>query len=192
MRIEHKSFTKAFFSPYIHCGYGWLFPKTDKVNLGIGTDSAHEVKNIFTVFKKHLHLSGIITENPESSQNLLLKEKVPTVTGLIPDSGIVDTPVSEGFILVGDAAGLCNPITGAGIYNSVYSARLVSEIIFKSLKLKDLKILLEIRQVYEKEFGNAFNRAISKKIYMKNNWNNKAVQFPGLIRKIWVAFKDFY
>ena len=75
LRIEHKSFTKAFFSPYIHCGYGWLFPKTDKVNLGIGTDSAHEVKNIFTVFKKHLHLSGIITENPESSQNLRSEER---------------------------------------------------------------------------------------------------------------------
>ena len=95
----------------------------------------------------------------------------PAVTGLIPNSGIVENPgTKDGFILCGDAAGLCNPITGAGIYNAVCSARLASEVIAKALSLNDLSFLEETKEIYNSQFGNSINRALRKKLMQKNNW----------------------
>ena len=144
----------------------------------------------------------------------------PAVTGLIPDSGIVENPGSkDGFILCGDAAGLCNPLTGAGIYNAIYSAKLASEIIIRSLILNDLGILQEIKEIYNSQFGNSINRALEKKLLQKNNWpqllpgmNNRlgpspnahnrhsydhrdskdTIEFLDLIRQTWVSFRDYW
>jgi Dehydrogenases (flavoproteins) len=130
-----------------------------------------------------------------------------TVTGLIPDSGIVENPSSkDGFILCGDAAGLCNPITGAGIFNAIYSAKLASESIAKSLSLNDLNILQGIKEIYNSQFGNSINLALRKKLMQKDNWpkplpdlttwqsfNYKdTVKFSDLIRQTWIAFRDYW
>jgi digeranylgeranylglycerophospholipid reductase len=208
--LKNTDCNKVFLAPYIPCGYGWLFPKADSVNLGIGAfleqkttrtknkdekkllESDHNtcgrdscssgknrdscnyntekdtestfisIKDTLSDFVRHLEFSGILSidENPQQS-----------VTGLIPDSGIVENPgTKEGFILCGDAAGLCNPITGAGIYNAVYSAKLASEIIAKALSLNDLSILQEAKEIYNSQFGNSINRALRKKLMQKNNW----------------------
>ncbi|MBU4450455.1 MAG: hypothetical protein KKE35_04085 [Actinobacteria bacterium] len=104
----------------------------------------------------------------------------------------MEKPASEGLILIGDAAGLCNPVTGAGIFNAIYSARLASETILKALKHGDLKILAEIKQAYEKELGPSINRALERKALMTKNWKDYMPAFPGLVRQSWVAFKDYW
>jgi|GEM_PF-963683 len=216
--LKNKDCNKVFLAPYISCGYGWLFPKTDSVNLGIGAflgqkamgtknmaekkllDSEHHtcdrdscspgkdkdpcnyntgrdtastfisIKDTLADFIRHLEFSGIFAGeiNP---QQPVFNNNAQAVTGLIPDSGIVENPgIKDGFILCGDAAGLCNPITGAGIYNAVYSAKLASEIIAKALSLNDLNILQETKEIYNSHFGNSINRALRKKLMQKNNW----------------------
>lgn len=195
---------RVFFAPYIRCGYGWIFPKTKSINLGIGQDSASGLKNTLNIFINHLILSGFLNQdlvdlklnladlNPDLS-NFGKNKKTTVITGIAPVSGIVEKPASDGLILVGDAAGLCNPVTGAGIFNAVYSARIASEIILKSLKHGNLKILEEIKQVYEKEFGPSINRALGKKALMTKNWDEYiSPSFPNLIRQSWVAFKDYW
>jgi flavin-dependent dehydrogenase len=275
---------KVFFSPYISCGYGWLFPKTRSINIGVGTfferktihsehkaennkqgifvDSGNSdlgkgssdsnligdaertdvpLKNILAAFIRHLEFSGILAggvnsqhsvfnnisnigdnkkENicqplPPENKNSAKQGKsletynqfMPAVTGLIPDSGIVENPgTKDGIILCGDAAGLCNPITGAGIYNAIYSARLASESIVKSLNLNDLSVLLEIKEIYNSRFGKSINRALRKKLLQKNNWPNLAqdmttrnsfdnkdtIKFSDLIRQTWISFRDYW
>lgn len=278
MILKNTNCSKVFFSPYISCGYGWLFPKTDSVNLGVGAFFGHKtihsehkagnseksrfadsgnwgsskdfdnsgharnsddfdnyrfgkgsgnsgpnkdsgysglggnvkkagipLKNILAAFTGHLEFSGIFSSNINPRQSIfknsnyvgdnnkenihqllpaninnsvkhdksleINKQLTQAVTGLIPDSGIVENPGSkDGVILCGDAAGLCNPITGAGIYNAIYSAKLTSEIIIKSLRLNNPNILQEIKEIYKSQFGDSINRALRKKLMQKNNW----------------------
>jgi len=191
IRDDKPNHLKIFFSPYIKCRYGWIFPKTDSINLGIGIDCSNDIKKIFELFKNHLQNSGILKRD-NIRDSLYKNDGKKKITGLIPNSGIVKKPVYGNFILIGDAAGLCNPITGAGIINAVYSAKLVSETILKSLKNNDLKILNEIKEFYIKEFGQSINRAIKKREYMKQNWQNSMLPFSALIRKTWVAYKDYW
>jgi len=183
---------KIFFSPYIKCGYGWIFPKTDSINLGIGIDCpTTDLKRIFELFKNHLQTSGILKRD-NIRGSLYRNDGKKKITGLITTSGIVKKPVCGNFILIGDAAGLCNPTTGAGIFNAVYSAKLASEIIIKSLKNNDLKMLNEIKEIYIKEFRKSIYRGTKKRAYMKQNWQNKMLPFSVLIRNTWVAYKDYW
>jgi digeranylgeranylglycerophospholipid reductase len=217
--LKKTDCNKVFLAPYISCGYGWLFPKTDSINLGIGAflgqktigaknkdekkllDSEHytsyrdsnssvkdrdscnyntgkdaasnfiSIKDTLADFIRHLKFSGILADKINPQRPVFNNNSTQVVTGLIPDSGIVENPgIKDGFILCGDAAGLCNPITGAGIYNAVYSAKLASEIIAKALSSNDLNILQETKEIYNSQFGNSINRALRKKLMQKNNW----------------------
>ena len=191
VKSQYPSINRVYFAPYIYGGYGWVFPKTASINLGIGKASAQGLKQTLEVFKKHLYLSGQIPESTYCSN--LLNNENPAVTGLVPISGIAKNPATEeGVIFVGDAAGLCNPVTGAGIVNAICSAKLASEKIFQCLKQNDLNILLGVKTDYEKEFGKSIERALGKRKYMLDNWQNTAIAFPDLISQTWVAFRDYW
>jgi digeranylgeranylglycerophospholipid reductase len=235
--LKNTDYNKVFLTPYISCGYGWLFPKADGVNLGIGAflkqktirtknkaekkllDSEHyscyrdfscigkdrdssrtgkdrdsinyntgkdaantfiSIKDTLADFIRHLEFSGILAGEINPQQPVFNDKSTQSVTGLIPDSGIVENPgTKDGLILCGDAAGLCNPITGAGIYNAVYSAKLASEIIAKALSSNDLSILQETKEIYNSQFGNSINRALKKKLMQKNNWPRSTSNIDG-------------
>ena len=83
--------------------------------------------------------------------------------GLIPASGMLKKTVSGSFILAGDAAGLTNPITGAGIYNAVSSSKIISDIAIKALKNSDMDLLSDIENEYLYTFGQSLQRAVTKR-----------------------------
>ncbi|MCL5073543.1 MAG: NAD(P)/FAD-dependent oxidoreductase [Actinobacteria bacterium] len=205
---------KIFFTPYLYCGYGWIFPKNGSMNIGVGLEicdqfikylnnkhvnSSIGLKDILTLFKEQLCRSNLINRE---YLNLTYRE---VVTGLIPVSGIVEIPALRNFILIGDAAGLCNPITGAGIFNAAYSSKLTLETILKAVKNNDLNIVLNIKNIYETEFGHSIRRALEKRNYQRQNWLNmlennmklqsneySSSQFFNLIKQTWITFKDYW
>jgi geranylgeranyl reductase family protein len=100
-------------------GYGWLFPKGDHANLGVGgwaSEGPH--------LRDHLaRLARAYEVDPDA------------ITGLrghqLPMRRIgASTPASSRVILVGDAAGLVDPLSGDGMYEAFVSARLAAEAIF--------------------------------------------------------------
>ncbi len=104
-------------------GYGWVFPGEQgraNVGLGIGTRSdrkaaAHAVRSLGD-FLRHLRVLG------------LLDDVVPSVSprrlGGWLKMGIVGTTPARGrVLLVGDAAGLVNPMQGEGISQAMTSGR---------------------------------------------------------------------
>ncbi|MCL5072450.1 MAG: NAD(P)/FAD-dependent oxidoreductase, partial [Actinobacteria bacterium] len=205
---------KIFFTPYLYCGYGWIFPKNGSMNIGVGLEiydqfikyldnnyinTCTNLKNILTFFKEQLCRSSLISRN---DLNSAYRE---VITGLIPVSGIVGIPALRNFILVGDAAGLCNPITGAGIFNAVYSSKLALEVILKAVRNNNLNIVLDIKDIYRTEFGHSIGRALAKRNYQRQNWLNalendlklqsnryNSLQFFNLIKQTWVTFKDYW
>ena len=102
-------------------GYGWLFPKDDHVNVGIYSNS---LSNKLT--KKSLEKYAKIKLG-----NCQLDHVVGHYIGL---GGGNYTPEADRIFLIGDAAGLVDPLLGEGIYNAIKSGQNAAEAIFYGLK----------------------------------------------------------
>jgi geranylgeranyl reductase family protein len=98
-------------------GYGWVFPKGDHVNIGVGAwqqEGPRIREHLARVCRAH----GL---EPESLTGLR-GHRLPLRRR--------DTRVaSERALLVGDAAGLIDPVSGDGMYECFVSSRLAAEAI---------------------------------------------------------------
>ena len=110
-----------FLSAEYSGGYAWLFPRNRRANIGIGLIPAARERLTNLLDKLHAQL---IDKGRVGS-------KIFTRTGgYIPVGGILELSRQFGqtpVILCGDAAGLTNPITGAGISSAVISGALAGE-----------------------------------------------------------------
>lgn len=96
-------------------GYGWIFPKGDHANVGVGGWASEGPK-------LRRHLTRLCREHdiPEAAVTDLRGYRLPLRR---PASPLARGPAA----LVGDAAGLVDPLSGDGIYEALVSARLASE-----------------------------------------------------------------
>lgn len=120
LREAHAA-TDIFLSARIPGGYGWLFPKAGRANLGAGVDPAHRsrLKPIVAALHERLAAEGRVG-----------REVLGLTGGAIPVGGMLRPHGSLGgteVLLAGDAAGLANPVTGSGIAAAVHSGRLAGE-----------------------------------------------------------------
>jgi geranylgeranyl reductase family protein len=106
----------------IRGGYGWLFPKSEHLTIGV-VGPEKKAKTLRRILYEYL-------DSLELGEYSILERGA----GLLPVC--TGKPiVSRGrAILVGDAAGLVDPLTGEGLYNAVFSAGLGAEAIEKALK----------------------------------------------------------
>jgi len=120
LRQRHEA-TDIFLSASIPGGYGWLFPKQDVAHVGAGVDAAHRARLKDIVAGLH----AALVSNGRVGTKVLARTggAIPAGGMLVPHGRIGETLV----LLAGDAAGLANPVTGAGIPAAVYSGRLAGE-----------------------------------------------------------------
>lgn len=102
-------------------GYGWLFPGPDGANLGLGIGLGHSRQHAqraqqqLDAFRIHLIRIGLLDSQLRSPMRLL---------GGWLKMGIVGTRPADGkVLLVGDAAGLVNPLQGEGIAQALASGQ---------------------------------------------------------------------
>jgi geranylgeranyl reductase family protein len=96
-------------------GYGWVFPKGDHVNFGVGGWEAEGPR-----LRGHLaELCRRHEVDVDSLENVRGHRLPLRRAGFVPARGRA--------VLVGDAAGLVDPLTGDGMYEAFVSARLASE-----------------------------------------------------------------
>jgi geranylgeranyl reductase family protein len=99
-------------------GYGWLFPKGDHANLGVG-GWASEGPSLRAQLTRLAGAYGVAPEAlAEVRGHRLPMRKVGATS-----------PVRGNVLLVGDAAGLVDPLSGDGMYEAFTSARLAAEAI---------------------------------------------------------------
>ena len=133
----------------ISAGYAWLFPKSDHVSVGIACLrlKAGELKQRYQKFLNSLRFNYY---HVISSSGAIL----PICTG--------KTIVTRGRIaLLGDAAGLADPLTGEGIYNAILSAKLAAPVIEKALaegisELSEYSTAVSHNILPEMRFANMF------------------------------------
>jgi geranylgeranyl reductase family protein len=98
-------------------GYGWVFPKGDHANIGVGgwgSEGPRLRDHLARLAREH----GVAIEALEQLKGHRLPMRP---LGAPPSSGRV--------LLVGVAAGLVDPLSGDGIYEAFVSARLAAEAI---------------------------------------------------------------
>src|SRR5688572_9577108 len=96
-------------------GYGWVFPKGDHANLGVG-GWMHEGPRL------RGHLDRLAREHGVDPGELT------DVRGYRLPMRELGAPLARGCVLlVGDAAGLVDPLSGDGMYEAFVSARLAAE-----------------------------------------------------------------
>jgi flavin-dependent dehydrogenase len=92
-------------------GYGWLFPKATHVNIGVGV-----WHHLGPSLRERLNrLTRTYGFDPAALRDL----RGHALPARRPDAPLVDGRI----LLVGDAAGLLDPLSGEGIYSAVWSGR---------------------------------------------------------------------
>ena len=97
-------------------GYGWLFPKGDHANLGVGGWASEGPR-----LRTHLAQLARTHEVDPGALTDLRGHRLP-----MRRVGAA-TPAVGRVVLVGDAAGLVDPLSGDGMYEAFVSARLAAE-----------------------------------------------------------------
>jgi geranylgeranyl reductase family protein len=96
-------------------GYGWLFPKRDHANIGVGgwnEEGPNLREHLARVARAHDVDPDALTD--VKGHRLPMRRVGAT------------TPAAGRVVLVGDAAGLVDPLSGDGIYEAFVSARLAA------------------------------------------------------------------
>jgi flavin-dependent dehydrogenase len=108
-------------------GYGWIFPGpggTANVGVGIGTladrQAGAEAVRMLPAYLEHLAELGLLDRPPDTP--------LPRRLGGWLKMGMVGTtPAAGRVLLVGDAAGLVNPLQGEGIAQAMTSGRAAAQ-----------------------------------------------------------------
>ena len=131
-------------------GYAWVFPREEDCSIGIGTDVAH-------VPRARNELAGVVKKYASGA-------KVLSRWGaLIPSAGSVgffDAPAAgKDWMLIGDAAGHVDPITGEGIIYALWSASLAAD----ALQAGDLSLY---DRMWRAEYGRTLRDGVrSRRLY---------------------------
>ncbi len=119
-------------------GYAWVFPKSDHLSIGIACHRS-KVKDLKLHFQEFLHSLQLGPYSITRWRGSL----IPMCRGRV-------SAVRGRAILLGDAAGLADPLTGEGIYSAILSARLASPVMERALQGNPAS-LLEYQAALEKE-----------------------------------------
>ena len=132
-------FKGSFFPSKVHIvydrailpGYVWIFPVSKNVaNVGLMYHGAGRAMT--PLFKNLLQQNAIL--------NRLLKEAEPLDKikhSVLPPGTIPGRRITDGAILIGDAAAFVNPLTGGGIYNAILSGIKAAEVAARAVKKND-------------------------------------------------------
>lgn len=164
--------TDIFLSADIPGGYGWLFPKGGVANLGAGVSPAHKGRLKSIVSRLHASQAGRV-----SGEILSLTGGAIPVGGMLKPWGFLQNTV---VLLAGDAAGLANPVTGAGIAAAVHSGRLAGQAA-ASGKFQD----------YEEELEDVYRAALERALARRRELLSSRFEKSAL-RRAWIAYPEYW
>ena len=171
LKKPHRA-TDIFLSAEIPGGYGWLFPKGELANLGAGVSPAHKGRLKAIVAGLHAGLSERV-----SREVLRLTGGAIPVGGMVNPFGFVEETL---VLLAGDAAGLANPVSGAGIAAAVHSGRLAGQAAANG-RFQDYAD--ELEDVY----GAALERALARRRELLSSSMQK-----NHLRRGWIAYPEYW
>ena len=146
-RVEAETDRFYFFfgSQVAPGGYAWVFPKGNGLaNVGLG------LSGDFSAVKKPIdYLQELLDQHFPGAAILT------TVAGGVPCSGTVRKLVTDGLMLVGDAAHQANPVSGGGIAPGMIAGKIAGRVAAEAVREGDVseKRLREYVREWDQEVG---------------------------------------
>lgn len=134
-------------------GYGWMFPKSNHVNVGVYTRRPDEYPLSKEMLKKYC-------------RERLGTDEIDHMVGFpLGTGGEYYQPSLERVFLVGDAGGMCEPLLGEGIHNAIKSGQAAAEAIILAEDKKE-SALEHFRITYEDVRKDVYNcRRVARWFY---------------------------
>lgn len=166
-------------------GYGWLFPKGDVANLGIGVaaEERRRLRPLLGALYRRLVAEGRVG----GTASALTGGAIP-VGGRLTATGAVG---GMAVLLAGDAAGLANPVTGAGIAAAVISGNLAGKAAAAWLGGGGCAL-----DDYEEELGELFDAALARALRRRETvlaaYRRGGAPGPETLRAGWIAYPRYW
>lgn len=182
--LRRQASTDIYLSARIPGGYAWVFPKEDFANVGLGIDRAHRdrLKPALDSLLDMLAREGRI-----------VRRIIAFTGGAIPVGGPVGTAGRlDGVqvLLAGDAAGLANPVTGAGIPAACHSGRLAGEAAARHVA-GDAGAVADYYDECEDLFSASLRRAVDRRRELLSHFAGRLPDEDQL-RRGWIAYPDYW
>ena len=182
---DTHSATDIFLSSDYRGGYGWLFPRGKVANLGIGV--APESLEALTSLLCDLHQSMV-------AAGRVGRDVLQRTGGIIPVGGMIKPHGKLGEVVVllcGDAAGLTNPITGAGISSAVLSGILAGDSAHSWLE-GDTASAMDYAEELAELFGAASARAVDRRRTLLSRYRSGPGPTQLDLRSAWIAYPEYW
>lgn len=137
-------------------GYIWVFPRQGHLSVGIGGkgEPAHSLRSRL---EQYMDEHGISRKDAKFFGHML--------PNLNPPAWRNNRLAGDGWIAVGDAGGLVDPVTGEGLYYAVRSADLASQVLLSDTESG--KKAEHYRQLIERDFGYdlSYGAGLAKRLF---------------------------
>ncbi|MGI8425623.1 MAG: geranylgeranyl reductase family protein [Actinomycetota bacterium] len=147
-------------------GYGWVFPVGDgTVNVGVG---------LLTTFGRWRgvnlnHLQRGFVDMLTKTYGITHEDQTePYKSGRLPLGGSVHKPYGDGYLLIGDAAGIVNPFNGEGIAYALETGKLAAGMVAQATSEGNRTELPEYRAALHEAYaayyrvGRIFTQCIAR------------------------------
>jgi len=155
-------------------GYAWIFPKDDHISIGVGGPT-----EVSKYLKSYYHDIIEKFDIPVDELISYKAHRIPyrTKPGKYSDGNI---------LMVGDAAGLCEPLTGEGIYYAVRSGQIAAQTTIGYLEDKSVG-LNKYDEVINKEIVSEL-LAVFPVMHIFHAFPERVHNFMKDNNRVWSAF----
>jgi digeranylgeranylglycerophospholipid reductase len=168
-----------FNAEYAPGGYAWIYPTgKDSAKVGVGVTCSNPRMYLDT-FIKACDVSGRLNG-----------KKTEFITGALPIGGLREKLISGNILLVGDSAGMADPITGAGIHNAILAGEVAGKTIIQALEQDNIEFLSHYEMRIRRLLGKPLGRSLDKRKKMDACSNNELLQEK--LPELWVTFKKYW
>ena len=154
---------EGYFYKDIMPGYVWIFPlNNNSANVGLGMRLDYyrrQNKKLNTILNDFLH-------SPMMKDRIKYPINLEEMDGHLLHStfNIKNRRVFNGVLLIGDAGGWADPLTGGGICNSMISGKIAADVIHKAIEKDDYSTKTLIK--YEKKCKKFISKELRRNLML--------------------------
>jgi len=167
-------------------GYGWLFPIGDgTLNVGVGllshTRRAHKINlnELQRIFIDCLPKHYGVTHQGQIG---------PYRSGRLPLGWNVPKPYGPGWLAIGDAAGVVNPLTGEGIAYAMETGKMVAGLVASALSDGSSAELPAYREALKDTYGAYYRMGIDFLRIISHPRIFETCTWVGMTSRAWMSF----
>ncbi len=189
VELEDPTVTETYFGvDYAPGAYAWVYPTgKNSAKVGLGT------KKSLTKLKPKEYLDRFIGWHPIASKKFKNAAVTGTLTGLVPIGGALQRTYSDGVLVVGDAAGMTDAISGAGIISGILAGKLAAKAINEAILEDDTskERLMRYEELWKRILGNRLERSLKKRKMVDKAYSSDR-ELEKVLPETWITFKEFW